>query len=290
VGPAVAALILLVSEIETVFILNGATFAMSALVLAFLDFGHAPLAASDSAKIGAFSVLKDARDGVQAIRGVRGLWMVLGSATLALLFAGLVNVAEVPFIIDELGASDAVFSASVGLGGAGIVLGSLSGSGGGPLDLLRRRFVLGILVMGLGTMLLGLATTVGVVFATVALGGFGNGMMLVYQRLIIQTTVSDQIRARVFGVNDAMTAWAFGLSFILAGGLVTLAGERPVILATGVGVVAVAALATAAVRSVREPLRRGAGAGLRSDGSGGEDGAQLVDSRGHWLALLDDLR
>jgi len=288
-GPAIAALLLVVSETETVFIVNGATFAVSALLLAALDFGRVQGTRASLAKATRWSLFGEVGDGLKAMRGIAGLWTVVLSSTVGLFFAGLTNVAEVPFITGELGASAAVYSASVALGGAGIVFGSLSGSAGGPVQILRRRFLIGLVVMGLGNLLLGLAPTVAVVFATFALAGVGNGAMLVHARLIIQATVPDRIAARVFGVQDASTAWAFGLSFVAAGLLISATGPRAAIVSAGVGVILAGLAAAVAMRSA-EPLGRGARAEAWFDRGLGEHGANLVDRREHWLALLDDLK
>jgi MFS family permease len=81
--------------------------------------------------------------------------------------------------------------------------------------------------------------------------GFGNGVMLVYERLIIQELVPDRLAARVFGIRDALTAWAYAFSFIVAGGLVSLFGPRPVLIASGAGVLLVAAVTAVLLRGER---------------------------------------
>jgi hypothetical protein len=60
----------------------------------------------------------------------------------------------------------------------------------------------------------------------------------------------------VFGVKDALTAWAFGVSFIAAGGLVSVFGPRPVLIASGAAVAAVTVVATVRLRNV-EPHEAG---------------------------------
>jgi MFS family permease len=286
VGPALAAAILVFSDAESILVINAVTFLISALILARLDFGQVPDKASARP-----SLITETRQGVHALRETPGLGAVLGASALALFFAGLVNVAELPFITGELNASQALYSAAVAVAGAGIVVGSLSGAAGGGLVTLRRRYLLGLFVMGLGNLLSGAAFAVGMIFGTFAFAGFGNGMMLVYERLIIQATVPEHLSGRVFGTKDALTAWAFGLSFLVAGALISVAGNRTAILAAGAGILAAAALAGLRMRFGREPaaLTDRSRAQLALDGAPREHGSDFVGGRDHWLALLDDL-
>jgi MFS family permease len=289
VGPALAAVLLLISDTETVFLFNGATFALSALLLFAIDFGQVKPRPATANRVPAFGVIGEMREGLRAMRHVSGLWTVLGGSALALFFVGLVNVAEVPFITGDLGASDAAYSAAVALYGVGVAAGSMAGSSGGALQSLRRKFLFGLFVMGFGNLTIGLANSVAVVFGTFALAGVGNGMMLVYERLIIQATVPDRLYGRVFGVNDAMTAWAFALSFLAAGAVVSLAGARPAIVASGIGVIAAAGLTAVLIRSIGLPLGRRARVEPGPDRGLGKHRANLVDGRDHWIALVDDL-
>ena len=36
-------------------------------------------------------------------------------------------------------------------------------------------------------------------------------MLLIYERLLIQALVPDALSGRIFGIRDAITAWAFAL-------------------------------------------------------------------------------
>jgi hypothetical protein len=288
VVPAPSTGLLLIGGVETILVINGITYAVSALMLVGLDFGRAPLRGADAA-LASPSLFRDAREGFRALPGIAGLRTVLVASAAALFFAGLVNVAEVPFILRDLDASDAVYSATVAVAGTGIVVGSLIGGSGGTLATLRTRFLIGLGVMGLGNMLSGMAPTVGIIFATFAVAGVGNGLMLVYERLIIQATVADELTARVFGIKDALTAWAFGVSFLVAGALVSGVGARVTIVAAGVGILVVAVLAVVGVRAIGRGLPGGAAAKLGPDRSASQDGAHLVGGHAHRLARFHDI-
>jgi MFS family permease len=251
-GPAVTAVFLLVTGPESVLAVNAATFAISAVFLARVNFGGRPAAAERHGSSGLFS---EAREGLAAVRGIPGLPAVLGASAAALFFGGLVNVAELPFITGDLGASEAAFSAVVALVGLGIATGSLTGGKGGPLGHLRRRYLLGLLLIGAGFVGSGLATSLEIVLATFLVAGFGNGLMLVYERLIIQATVEDRFSARVFGVKDSLGAWAFAVSFVAAGGLVSALGAGTTIVIAGAGVVAVALFAIARLGEASAPMK-----------------------------------
>jgi hypothetical protein len=228
---------------------NAATFAISAAALLAMRFGDAPGRYAEAAtSAGVRSLFAEARDGLRAVRHTPGLRAVLAGSALGLFFGGLVNVAELPFLTDELDASDAVFSVAVALAGVGIAAGSLTGSSGGELIRLRGRYLFGLMVMGAGFLLTGFAPSYAVVFVTFALAGFGNGMMLVHERLIIQSTVDDSLAGRVFGTKDALTAWAFAAAFAGAGAAVSLVGPQAVLIASGVGVLAIAAATTLGLR------------------------------------------
>jgi MFS family permease len=255
-GPAVTALFLLVAGPESILAVNALTFAVSALFLARVDFGKRPETGDEQP--GSWGLLSETRAGLAAIRGIAGLPAVLGASAAALFFGGLVNVAELPFITGDLGASEAAFSAVVAVVGLGIATGSLMGGKGGPLRLLRRRYMLGLLLIGVGFIGSGLAGSLEIVLATFLIAGFGNGLMLVYERLIVQATVEDRFSARVFGVKDSLGAWAFAVSFVAAGGLVSAVGAGTTIVIAGAGVTVVALFAFARLSEAGAPTESAA--------------------------------
>jgi MFS family permease len=181
--------------------------------------------------------------------GIRAVVVASGAM---LLFAGLFNVAELPFATDELDAGNAGFGALTAIYGLGFVGGSLSGSRGGDTAALKRRFLGGLALVGAGFIACGIAPGFGTAVPAFALAGVGNGLILVYERLLIQTTVDDSVMARTFGVRDGLSAWAFAAAFLAAGGLIEAFGVRTVLVVAGLGGLLVWVLASIALRHTWE--------------------------------------
>jgi MFS family permease len=250
VGPALAALLLLFGGPEVILYANAVTFVMSGLVLSRLRFGAAPPVDPGSAPRP--GLLREAREGLAIIAGMTGIRAVIVASGAMLLFAGLFNVAELPYATDELDAGDAGFGALTAVYGLGFVGGSLSGSRGGEAAVLKRRFLSGLAIVGAGFIACGIAPGFATAVLAFALAGIGNGLLLVYERLLIQTTVDDRMMARTFGVRDGFSAWAFAAAFIAAGGLIEALGVRTVLVVAGAGALLVWALSTIALRHAWE--------------------------------------
>jgi MFS family permease len=284
VGPALAAVVLLFGSAEELTLLNGVTFGISALVLARLAFGEAP-----TGEVSQRSLFAEARDGLAATAGMPGIRALLGVSAGALFFAGLFNVAELPFAEDILDSGEVGYSVLATAFGAGFIAGSLTGTAGAAPAILKERFGIGLLVLGAGFIASGLAPSFAVALAAFALGGLGNGMVIVYERQLIQATVPDRLAGRVFGMKDALSAWGFGLAFILAGALITLIGVRELLVVAGVGAVLSWVVARRMLRNVfneRAPALAGApGSGAGADAVGqagaGEQRPDLVGGAGN---------
>jgi predicted MFS family arabinose efflux permease len=250
IGPALAALLLLFGGPDVILYANAATFVLSALVLTQLPFGAAPSITDESATRP--GLLREARAGVGIIARMAGIRAVIVASGAMLLFAGLFNVAELPFATDELEAGSAGFGALTAVYGLGFVGGSLSGSRGGATAVLKRRFLGGLALVGAGFIACGIAPGMGAAIPAFALAGVGNGLILVYERLLIQTTVDDSVMARTFGVRDGLSAWAFGAAFLAAGGLIEAFGVRSVLVAAGIGGLLVWGLSAISLRHAWE--------------------------------------
>ena len=260
-GPALAAAFLAVAGPAEILFANGLTFAASVVLLTPLRFG-APAADAKRAPGSVVpSLLREARAGLGAVARMRGVRVVIAGSTAALFFGGIFNVGELPFASNELATSDVGYSVLVTAFGFGFILGSLTGSGGGSSALLRKRFLQGSFLMGLGFLLSGLAPTLALALLAFAVGGFGNGLLLVHERLIVQQDVPDAVIGRAFGVKDAMASWAFGVAFFAAGALLTLVSPRELIVAAGVGGLLVCAASTLALWRERRGGRLLAGRG-----------------------------
>jgi MFS family permease len=249
-GPALAALVLLFGGPEVVLYANAISFVLSAAVLSRLPFGEAPPVEDESApRPGLF---REAREGVAVIAGMAGVRAVIVASGAMLLFAGLFNVAELPYAVGELDIGSAGFGALTAIYGLGFVGGSLSGSRGGDAAALKRRFLAGLAVVGAGFIAAGVAPGIAAAAPAFALAGIGNGLILVYERLLIQTTVDDSVMARTFGVRDGLSAWAFAAAFLTAGGLIEVLGVRTVLVVAGAGGLLVWALSSFALRHAWE--------------------------------------
>jgi MFS family permease len=249
-GPAVAALLLLFGGPDLILFANAATFALSAVVLARLRFGAAP--ELDDTAGPRPSLLREARDGLAALAGMAAVRTVVVASGAMLLAAGLFNVAELPFAKEELDAGAAGFGALTAIYGLGFVGASLSGSRGGEPEVLKRRFLGGLALVGAGFVACGVAPVFSVAIPAFAVAGIGNGLLLVYERLLIQTTVDDSVMARVFGVRDAFSAWAFTVAFVAAGALIEAFGVRAVLVIAGAAGLLIWALSRFALRHAWE--------------------------------------
>lgn len=247
-GPALAAALLTFTGAQEILLLNGVTFAMSAVVLTRMPLGGGSDPQTRARGRVLASLLRETREGLGVVRRMRGIRVVIAGSAAALFFGGLFNVAELLFATEELGSSDAGYSALVAVFGLGFIVGSLAGSKGGSPYLLRKRFLQGVVLMGLGFLLSGLAPTFGLALLTFTLAGFGNGLLLVHERVIVQETVPDRLLGRAFGVKDALASWAFGSAFFAAGGLLTAIDSRQLILAAGAGGLVIAAGCALALR------------------------------------------
>jgi hypothetical protein len=270
--------VLLFTGPEELLLANGVTFAMSAAILVPLPFGAVSAEEHEGRVVP--SLLREAWAGLKAVAAMRGIRVVLAGSAAALFFGGVFNVGELLFATEELDVGNAGYSALVAMFGLGFIGGSLTGSHGGSPELLRRRFIQGAFLMGLGFLLTGVAPSFVLALVTFTLAGAGNGMLLVHERVIVQATVPDVLMGRTFGVKDALASWAFGTAFFAAGGLLTAIDSRQLIIGVGVGGLIVAAVIAVALHGEGLPgetgeTRRRRIWSLRSRGRA------LSDLRGH---------
>ena len=245
VGPALAALAIALTSAEAVVVANGLTFVVSALLLAATRFGERPAVARDGAEAG---LLRQARDGVSAVARMPGVATLVAASSAVILFSAMMNVAEL-LLARSLHAGSTGYSLLVAIFGIGFVVGSLSGAGGAPVPELKRRYLLGIVLIG-GGLVVAAVPSFPVAALGLALAGLGNGVTLVNERLICQRVVPDSMLARAFALFDTAGSWAFGVAFVSAGAVLSVAGVRPLLLIAGLGSVAIWALSHLALRRV----------------------------------------
>ena len=251
VGPALAALAIALSSATAVVIANGATFVVSAVVVSVIRFGAAPASAHSARDRG---LLRHAREGVGALARMPGIRTLVLASSGAIVFAAMMNVVEL-LLARSLGAGAVGYSALVAIFGAGFVAGSLSGAGAAEVPELKRRYLLGILLIGAG-LVVAIVPSFPVAALGLAMAGVGNGVTLVNERLICQRVIPDVFLARAFSVFDTAGSWAFAVAFVSAGAVLSLTGVRAVLLIAGLGSVAIWALSRIALRGLWETAPR----------------------------------
>jgi MFS family permease len=220
-GPALAGVLLTVAAPAAVLAVNAATFAVSALLLCGVRLR--PVAAAPAEEEADAVSLRT----VLADRSVRAVIATSGIVAFA---AATMNVAELVLANRDLGAGSTGYALLTAAYGLGVVAGSLAAGRGGDE---RRRHVAGIACLGAGMVATSLAPALAVALVTFAVTGWGNGLFIVSNRLLLQRGVAERFHARAYSVLNAGDSWAFAGAVLAGGALATALGGRAVFALAG---------------------------------------------------------
>jgi len=241
-APAAGALVAIAGP-GPAFAINAATFLASAAFLARLPIPHLPATPPPKHP-------SDVVEGLRAIRASRFLKVLAGVQGLAALSAGATSALLVVLAEDHLG---------VGAGRFGLLIGAIGvGAGFGPLvlqrlvdDVRRPRFLFGpYLLRGGVDLVLAASSNFGVALGALALYGVGTSTGNVTYNAVLQTTVPDRLRGRVFAFYDVVWQTARLVSIGCGGVLADRIGITAVYWAGGALLIAAGSLGFLAGRDV----------------------------------------
>ena len=209
-GPALGGILLAVTNIQTVFIVNGISFLWSMLFVLGLPSGK--VAAQETREAPeAEGFVRHASAGFRVILGDRNLRLLIGLFCAQCVVAGASAVFIVTIGLDLLDIGQAgvgYLDAVVGIGGlvGGLVALVLAQRGRLAFD-----FGVGVLLWSLPLIAIAVWPTVAVAALAMVLIGFGNSLVDINAFTIVQRAVPDAVMGRVFGALESALIAAMAL-------------------------------------------------------------------------------
>jgi MFS family permease len=247
-GPALGGALIALFGVGTAFLVDAATFAVSAVAVARISRQPPP-------RVERSSVRRDLADGFAYVREQAWLWATLAGAALFLLFTFGPFQVLLPYIVkNDLGGDAATFGTVLAVGGAGSIFGALLLARVG----LPRRHVTFMWVAwcfhDLLYILLAIAGASWQMCLIVFLSfGLGTAGMVVWNTLM-NTLVPPELLGRVSSFDWFVSIGLTPLSFAITGPVAALLGARTTLaLAGALGAASVLFLF---VPGVRDPERR----------------------------------
>lgn len=247
-GPLVGGAILTVSNPDVNYLVNAATFLVSAALLVRIQ--PRLLQVAVGASEGHF---RDLAEGFRVVRTSRALVTVLVAWTVVMVANGGVNVSGVFLAKDALGAGDFGFGLLMGSSGLGLMLGSLLGGAWIERQTMSTAYGGAIALMAVGIGLAAVAPSIWVALVFIAALGLGNGLAGVCNPVLVQRGAPDHVRGRAFTVIMSVNAAALGLAMAGAGPMTDAVGARWVFGASAIATAVAAAVAWALARDIPAP-------------------------------------
>lgn len=223
-GPAIAAMLLFVASPAMILAVNGATFLVSAALLAGVPMGHGGEDADDGE-----TLWSSTRAGARAAAQLRGVPALLVIGGVSVLAAAVMNVAEPLLATGPLAAGKSGYSLLVAVYGAGMVIGSVVNAGAGSdVGDLRTRLLVGLALNGVGMVGSSLAPSLQWATASFVLTGISNSLIIASEARLFQELVAERLLGRVFGLQGMLADIAFVVAFLSSGVLLTTLGVRSV--------------------------------------------------------------
>ncbi len=244
VGPALGALLVTTTSVEVVFLLNAATFLLSAFLVwgirpvvgpapgnddpadddrADGDGGADSASVSPEEKVGAFAEMAS---GFQHIRRDRDLTMVAILVCAQTVVAGATIVFGVTFAVDILETGPAGVGIIDSVFGIGGILGGFYAIARSTRNRLAGDLALGTALWSLPLLLVVAYPSPATVFASAVLLGFGNPLVDVNFATIVQRLTPNAVLGRVFGAYEGALIGTMALGSAVMPFLITGLGLR----------------------------------------------------------------
>ncbi len=191
---------------------------------------------------------RDVADGVRLVLTALPLRTVLIVWNIVLLGSAAINVAEVFFVRDTLGAGEIGFGFIIGATGLGLVIGSfLAAPALGKVGL-RRHYAGSIALMAFGWGGAALSPAIWVAVPFVIGGAAGNGAAIICNQILVQRGAPDRFRGRALSTIMSTNYLLLGIAMGTAGLLTDLLGARWVMISAAAVYVAGAFVALLVTR------------------------------------------
>jgi MFS family permease len=237
VGSLAGGALVAASSPDAAYVFNAATFLASALfvlrIRQSLEEGGAEPAVGGR--------LGELREGLALAVRSQALLTVLVAWSVVMLGNAGVNVAEIVLAKEVFSAGDFGYGLLLAAGGAGLVLGSVLGGGWIEQRGMKGPYAVSIALMAIGYGLAAMSPNVWTAAAAVVVAGFGNGVAVICNALLVQRGAPDRLRGRAFTVVMSLGYAVLGAGMIVAGPLTNALGARTV-WAIAAGLFAVAAV------------------------------------------------
>lgn len=244
VGPLLAAVLLEVADVATVFWVAAGASWWAALLLLRLRYDAPPRPSASTRP----RLVREAVDGLKAVAHDGGLALILGLAAAQSFTRGALTVLSVVVAIELLGTGEPGAGALMTAVGVGAVLGSLAASLLVGTRGLGVWFAVGVALWGLPIAFIGVVPHEGAALAVIALVGVGNALIDVAGFTLLARMAPDEVLARVFGVLESLVAVSIGIGALVASWVVDAFGPRAALV--GIGLVC-PVLAVASWRRLR---------------------------------------
>jgi hypothetical protein len=230
-GPAIAGVLLVVTDAGVVLLVTAGTLLWSGLLVASIGGAARPPAPARAEPRGGF--LRETTGGFRAIAVEPGLRMVVALYAAQTLVAGALGVLVVVTALDLLERGEG----AVGYLNAASGIGGLVGAALAFALVGRKRlaadFGLGIVLWGAPLALIGAWPNTAVALVSLAVLGLGNTLVDVAGLTLLQRTAPPEVIGRVFGVLETLLVGTIGLGAVIAPLLIDWVGIRWSLVITG---------------------------------------------------------
>jgi MFS family permease len=232
-GPALGGLLVATVGVDAAFVLDAATYLISAILLSLT-----PLPRPQREEEGS-GLAEDLRFGFAYLAGARVPLAIVVGAFLTVLTVNITIPAEVFLAKETFGAGNAGYGLLVGLYGGGMVLGSALMAALGDRVRLLPLYFFGIFSTALALVGAGLSPTFALALGALVVAGVANGTENVTTDTILQERVPDALLGRVFSVRFFGFSVGEVLAYGAGGAIMDASGARSTYLLAGAATAAV---------------------------------------------------
>ena len=231
IGPAIGGLVIVAWGVSAALWVSAGLFAAMSITLVTsrsLPPAHADVGETWLARV---------RAGISHALGNVAVRRIFFAHSIALVCAAMISPIEVIWAKEVLGGGNSAYGIVLSAWGAGTLVSGLVLVGlWRPLPVVTR-IPLAAGTMGVGYVVMTLATSLPVGALGCFIGGLGNGFYFVSVIQAIQERTADEYQGRVMGLLESTTAGGYGIGFLLAAAITELTSVRVTFAATAVGVI-----------------------------------------------------